>query len=116
MKKYCIKCLKSIGQDIAEYSSWDMAQPVAKVSSILKDGGIDQCVAMVLGDLDPKRFDAISSVPMINLVGLSSMQLSFGSYLNSLFRMAIVSFILQFLTHNSPEHRWADALNCTVTQ
>ena len=50
----------------------------------------------------------------INLVyEFLSAQVSFGSYLNSLFKTTIVSFILQFLTHNSPEHG-CDALNCTL--
>ena len=50
----------------------------------------------------------------INLVDEAfSAQVSFGSYLNSLFKTTIVSFILQFLTHNSPEHG-CDALNCTL--
>ena len=50
----------------------------------------------------------------INLVVEAfSAQVSFGSYLNSLFKTTIVSFILQFLTHNSPEHG-CDALNCTL--
>ena len=58
LKKHRIKSLENIGQDIAEYLSWYMARPVATVSLIIKDGEIDQCVAMVLGDSDPKRVDA----------------------------------------------------------
>ena len=56
-----------------------------------------------------KTFQNVGSILLMKL----SLQVSFGSYLNSLFKTTIVSFILQFLTHNSPEHG-CDALNCTL--
>ena len=56
-----------------------------------------------------KTFQNFGSILLMKL----SLQVSFGSYLNSLFKTTIVSFILQFLTHNSPEHG-CDALNCTL--
>ena len=55
-----------------------------------------------------QTFQNVGSILLMKL----SLQVSFGSYLNSLFKTTIVSFILQFLTHNSPEHG-CDALNCT---
>ena len=58
IKKYRIKCLEDISQDLVEYSAWDEVLPVATVSLVLRDGNLDQCIPGILGVTDVKRIDA----------------------------------------------------------
>ena len=58
IRKYRIKCLEDVSQDLVEYSAWDEVLPVATVSLNLKDGNLDQCIPSILGITDIKRIDA----------------------------------------------------------
>ena len=58
LKKYHLKSLEDIVQDLVDYSSWDLSQPMATIALLLKEGKVDQCVPTILGESDPKRVDA----------------------------------------------------------
>ena len=57
ISKYKLNNIEEIHKDLVDYSAWDMAQPIATVALILKEGRIDQALLTMLGETDQKRFD-----------------------------------------------------------
>ena len=58
IKKYRLKSLEEISQDLVEFSAWDREQLVATVALVMKEGNIDQCIPNILGETDNKRIEA----------------------------------------------------------
>ena len=58
IKKYRIKSIEDINQDLVEFSAWDGTQMVATVALIITEGIIGQCIPNILGETDTKRVEA----------------------------------------------------------